>query len=83
MSQEPSITTTLNVRDLILLEQCIRVCHSRGVFRIEEMMDVSSVYVKLKKIVDEQQAASASSNTSLSANQSNQQKPSRMSVIDE
>ena len=88
MSQESTSSSStqlsLTVKDLFLLEQCIRVCHTRGAFKIEEMGDVSSVYVKLKRIVDEQQQTNAnlaSMNTSTSSSSSS--KTSRMSVIDE
>jgi hypothetical protein len=44
---------SLNINDIVLLEQLVRVCQLRGAIKPEEMVEVGQVYNKLKVILDD------------------------------
>lgn len=43
----------LNIQDIVILEQVIRVCQSRGAIQAQEMTKIGAVYDKLLKIIND------------------------------
>jgi hypothetical protein len=44
---------SLEIMDIKIMEQIIRVCQSRGVFKPEEMSTIGLLYNKLVKIIED------------------------------
>jgi hypothetical protein len=46
---------SVNLNDLQLVEQIIRVCQARGAFQVEEMQHISELYRKVVQILRQNQ----------------------------
>lgn len=54
--------------DIKIMEQIIRVCQSRGVFKVEEMYTIGLLYNKLVKIIEDNKVKEEQSTSVLKLN---------------
>lgn len=45
------MATSITINDIVFIEQIIKICQSRGVFRPEEMVDVGTLYKKITEFL--------------------------------
>jgi hypothetical protein len=52
---------SLNFADLELMERLITICQARGAFRMEEMLNITQLYMKITQLLSQEKSRQESS----------------------